>query len=249
MQNTPKELKMGTTQKVKVEMDLIHYLPFSVTNKRTKGWEMIKDYGKYKTISRAWETITDTDIFILIAAVKAFQDANQDDIEQGQIIHDRPTIALKINIHTFMFNYLDNHDKDYLLQSLRRLSSYQIFFVEKNHEAEHRYMLGYEVKDNILTLILNKKWYDACVKNGWSLKFDYIRQLQKTARALYLYIAAQDNTALYQQTLERALGLTATKTDNRKSIKRAFQELYGLGAIKGYSTMKTPKGWLFRYDK
>jgi hypothetical protein len=246
-------MKTTPTQKVKIEMDLIHYLPFSVTNKRTKGWEQIKENKRkgYKTIARAWETITDADIFVLIAAVKAFQDSNSNELELGQMIHDRPTIALKINVHAFMKHYLGNHDKYYLMQSLRRLSSYQIFFinVKDKHEAEHRYMLGYEVKDNILTLILNKKWYDACVAHGWALKFDFVRQFQKTARALYLYLSAQDSTAMYQDTLERALGLEGRDDNNRTAIKKAFDELQDLGGIKSYSVAKTMQGWLFRYEK
>ena len=241
---------MKTTNKVKVEMDLIHYMPFSVTNKRIKGWEQIKEYKGYKTIARAWETITDTDIFILIAAVKAFQDRTNE-LEHGQIIHDRPTIALKINVHVFMRHYLNNHDRDYLIQSLRRLASYQIFFIdtENKHEAEHRYMLGYDIDDNALTLILSKKWYDACIAKGWSLKFDYIKQFQKTARAIYLYIAGQRHTAFYQETLERVLDLNGRDNNNRAAIKKAFQELKTLGAIKSYEPIKTPRGWLFRYER
>lgn len=240
---------MKTTKNVKIQFDIMHYLPFSCTNKRVRGWEMVKDWGDYKIICRAWETITDADVFIMIAAVKAFQDSNKGDIEHGQMIHDRPTIALKINVHTFMNGYLSQHNREYLMQSLRRLSSMQAIEIDKDGERENRYLLGYDLTRNVLTLILNKKWYDACVRRGWTLKFDFVRQFQKTARALYLYLSAQRNTAFYQATLETALGLESREDNNRAAIRKAFEELKELGAIQGYEAKKNLKGWIFTYEK
>ena len=243
--------KTFTSDRVKVLDDVMHYLPCSTSVARVRGWQEIKVFNGFQVEMRAWETINVFDIFLLIASVKYFQD-HTEDIEQGQITKDRETVTVKMKLWEFAERYLHTHNYHAIEESLKRLSSFQAFYKQSNGDIkEQRYLLFFEVATveavQYLTVGLSKSFYDYCLK-GLTLNFALLQSITTpTARLLYMYVAGQRNTAFYQPTLERALGLNGKDYDNRKRITTAFNELQKSGSIAQSWKKKTPKGWLFGY--
>lgn len=241
------------TKKVKILQDVLHYIPCSLTNARERGWQEIKQYSWGHIEMRAWETVNMTDIFALIAAVKAFQDKAVD-IVRGQITAERETLTLKVELWKFTEKYLKNNDYENLLNTLKRLSSFQIFYHSNGDVLEQRFMLGFEIKEDEnkvkwLTISLNKAFYDACLNRGLTLNFISLQSVRsQTARALYMYLKGQKSKAFYQDTLSTVLGLQLEAFENRRRIREAFEALVSAGSIKCFAVTKNTKGYLFTYE-
>lgn len=247
-----------TTKKstVKIHRDLPHFLPCSVSNVRVRGWQMIKHFeGGYIEV-RAWETINATDILVLLGIVKAFQD-RQGDIREGEKYKnsDIERKAIMIRIKLKQFDKLYSKLKNYKLieDTLKRLVS----LVEWHHEDngnvfQVRYLLDFVIKEEdgikYLTLMLNKAFYDKCLAEGWVINYEKLQSIKgQVARTLFFYISAQRNTAFYQNTLERKLGLEGNPTDIRKILRKSFKEIEQKGYIKYFNDKKTDEGYLFGF--
>jgi hypothetical protein len=245
---------------VKIYRDIPHYLPCSISNKRIKGWQMIKRFNGGYIEVRAWETVNITDLIILFAAVKAFQD-NTKDIEEGEIYKDsndnmqRKSIIVRVKLKMFSESYLGIHDYKAIENSLKRLTSMQQWHHQNNGDVfQVKYLLDFAVKEEdgikFLTLMLNKAFYDKCLTEKWIYNFQKLQEIKgQAAKALHIYIAAQNNTAMYQDTLERNLGLDDRENNNRAILNKSFMELERVGLIIYHGYRKTEKGYLFSWQK
>lgn len=246
-------MKTELKKSVKVYQDILHYIPCSLTNARARGWQEIKQFSWGHIEMRAWETVNMTDMFVLIAAVKAFSD-NVNSVQAGKMTENRETLALRIELWKFGEQYLKNNDHENILNHLKRLSSFQVFCHGLGTVAEQRFMLGFEIKEDEngvkwLEVILNKAFYDACISKGLTLNFLLLQSVSgQTARALYMYIKGQKSKAFYQDTLETALGLQLETWRNRERIREAFSALKTAGCISKFDVSKNTKGYLFSYE-
>lgn len=238
---------------VKLNHDILHYIPCSTSNVRTKGWQEIKKFPWGHLEMRAWETINVTDIFVLIAAIKTFQD-HITDIQAGEIISDRKTLTLKVELWRFAKFYVKSNDYRTIEQHFKRLSSFQVFCHSNTGEmSEQRFILGFDIKTDEkqtkwLTVIMNKELYDACINRGLTINFSLLQDITgQTARALFMYITGQKSKAFYQQTLETALNLQLDSYENRRRIKEAFDALKAADCITEAKLVKNTPGYLFSY--
>jgi hypothetical protein len=241
------------TELVRMYQEVVHYLPCSISNTRVRGWESVKCFPWGFVKMRSWETITVSDLFALVATVKAFQ-AHPEGVIEGEMIHDRKTLTATVGLKQFMENYLGHHNEAYLVESLERLSSFQVFFHSNNgHIRDERYLLGfdiipYEQGAKGVRLILSKIFYEYCIKSGLTVNFDTLKGLSgNVSRVLFVYLSGQANRSFYQPTLETAIGLTGSPRDNRKALVRAFKCLKKAGAVKDYNAVKTEKGYRFSW--
>ncbi len=220
---------------VSVYYKICKYLPFEVTNKRVRGWRherILPDGGKITT--KADETITPGDIFVLIAAIKVFQDY-KDKIVTGTDTNDLSTAVLSvvINYTEFAKKYIRSHDKAKLLLTLERLFSYHAFW----HDADgsvttQRYLYNFSLDagQKNLTLTISKGFAELCDDYGWLVNFEQIQKITSpTARALFLYFSSNSGSDFNQETLEGWLDMkndnSKQRCKNRDTIKNALIEL------------------------
>jgi hypothetical protein len=207
-------------------------LPCEVTNKRIQGWKHIKhlsDGGYIKM--KADETVTPGDIFVLISAIKVFQD-NQTDIVSG-IVDNEELLTVSISYSKFSKVYLQNHDKKMLLRTLENLYSFHaIWYDIDGSVTPTRYLYNFKLdagRKN-LTLTISNKFAGLCEKYGWLINFDKLQFINSpTARALFLYLSNNPGLEFKQETLECMLnmkqGNSGFKRDNKRQLKIAFREL------------------------
>ena len=231
---------------VSVYYRLCKYLPFEVSNKRVKGWEYqraLPDGGKLVMI--AHETITPGDVFVLIAGIKVFQD-HQDLVLPSTIQSLNKMVELlsiTINWKHLRQEYLKHNNLEKLVESLRRLSSFQaVWYLNDGSVINHRYLWDYSLDSgqHNVTLTISKAFAILCFEKGWLLNFNYLQRISSpTGRALFLYFSSNSGLLYKQETLERWLGLMTDGSkkarDNRKQIKRALEELVRVGFLEEYS--------------
>jgi hypothetical protein len=227
---------------VAVYYKICKYLPFEVTNKRVKGWEHVRtlpDGGRIET--RAHETITPGDIFVLISAIKVFQD-NINNIVPS-VVESKEMLTVSINYTEFAKKYIRSHDKGKLLKTLKRLYSYHAFWHTPEGEVTaQRYLYDFDLDTGHknLTLTISKAFAELCNSYGWLINFKQLQDINSpTARTLFLYLSTNTGCEYRQETIEHWLdmkqGTSGTVRDNKKQIKKAFDELQTAEVIKSYT--------------
>lgn len=234
-------LELLKSHQVSVYDKICRYLPLEVTNKRVKGWEHSRSLPDGSMLKmEAKETITPGDIFILIAAIKVFQDFRDTITEttlQGQEI-----LEIRIKYRLFMTKYVKHRNDDKLLDSLKRLASFKVYWESiSGRVTPNRYLYEFGIDENKqhLTLSISKKFAFYCDRHGWLLNFTKLQQINSpSARALFLYLSINSGKIFKQDTLEKCLdmsrGTSTQSRDNRKQIKRALLELINVGVVEEF---------------
>jgi hypothetical protein len=230
---------------VRIYYRLSKYLPFEVVNKRIIGWKHqrpLPDGGR--VVMTANETITPGDIFVLIAAIKVFQD-NKDAVMQSNIQQKDKSIELlsiTVSYESFKKKYIMHNNYYKLIDTLVRLASFQVSWYRSNGKFDlHRYLWNFAIdagKQNI-TFTISKSFAELCVTRGWLLNFNYLQNISSpTARALFLYFSTNSGQRYKLETLQKWLDMPSGDSrrarDNRKQIKRALSELVSAGFLVGY---------------
>ena len=220
---------------VRVYYKIPKYLPFEVTNKRVRGWEHIRtlpDGGTLRT--RAHETVTPGDIFVLIAAIKVFQD-NWNDVVPS-LFESQEMITVTIGYSEFAKKYIKHHDRKMLIRILENLYSYHAFWQKPDGSiATQRYLYNFSLDQGQknLTLTISKAFAGLCEDYGWLVNFDLLQKISSpTARALFLYLGCNSGNEFKQETIEHWLDMkrnvknpAKSASDNKRQIKKALDEL------------------------
>jgi hypothetical protein len=244
-------------EKVKITKRIIHYIPCSTSQKRQKGWDTVRvyDWGKIRTF--AIETINLSDLFILIAIVKAFQNFEYT-TKDGEIRGDKPTITLTLKFWFFVDEYLGTHDTEFVRRSLQRLISWKVIFIQNNgNENPQEYLIDYKIfeKEGVkhITFVLNKIFHNACKNKGLLINFDAFKKIKSNqTRALFIYLEGRRNAkSFYQSTLEKVLELGKTNMPSyvkRAEIKKTFNILKNNFLIQDFTCRKKNGDYLFTFS-
>ncbi len=232
---------------VSVYYKICKYLPFEVTNKRVKGWEhtrSLPDGGYIET--RAHETITPGDIFVLISAIKVFQDNFKSVVPS--VDDGKKMLSVTINYSEFAKKYIRSHDKNKLLKTLKRLFSYHAFWHAQDGTVQaQRYLYDFSLDagQKNLTLTISKGFADLCNDYGWLIKFEQLQDINSpTARALFLYLSCNTGCEFKQETIEHWLDMkrgdnkAKSASDNKRQIVKAMEELKAAGIISCHNITK-----------
>lgn len=248
-----------TPEQVAVHLAICHKLPFTITNKRVKGWSFIRENipgnNEYKIEMRAFETITPTDIVNLIGAVKVFQD-HRCNVQEDVLGNDK-MLTVEIDFYLFLRDYSTHKSKHDMIETLKRLSSFQVFYhMRDGAKFMERYLYNFEISSNEknVKFIISEKFYELCTKNPWLINYSKLRSLNsQTAKALFLYISGNLRNDFYQSTLEFWLDMknetSAQQRDNRVKLKSAFKELIAADVISEYEYDPNSKKFILRRAK
>ena len=242
---------------VNVYYKICKYLPFEVTNKRVKGWEHVRalpDGGRIET--RAHETITPGDIFVLIAAIKVFQDNLKNIIPS--VDDGKKMLSVSISYSEFAKKYIKNHDRKMLLKILKRLYSYHAFWHEPDGKVTtQRYLYDFSLDEGQknLTLTISKGFADLCNDYGWLVNFEQLQEISSpTARALFIYLSCNTGCEFKQETIEhwldmkRGINKAKSASDNKRQILKALDELKSAGIIESHSVSQKGNFQIVRSD-
>ncbi len=242
---------------IAIDRDHMHYLPFSLSRKRTRGFKEIRRFeGGYVEI-RAFETVNFYDFDIILGILKAFEDAERMGlVVNGAITYDRPTKTIRISERS-LCRYCYGNKKvggmqfKKIEESAKRLIDWTVYLYEEDPETGKLRSSGtiktllffdrkVQDKDVWIEIGINARFLEKCQKEGLVLRYQDIQQLDKLiSKALWLYLQGQTNTTFRQETLERKLGLAGDgenetakhRGNNRQTIKEGFQELEDKGLI------------------
>jgi len=230
---------------VKVMIELMHTLPFSIRKQRTNNSKIIKKFGSTKIQVEPNNVVNIYDIKILLSIFKFFQD-NESKITITNIpLNDgkvKPIFTItNIDLISFIKRYtaVKIENKNEIINSIKRLVNYTIFketYNEKNQktaESTIRFLYDFEIVDNhIVSFSILKKVYQK-IMQGLTLKIDTLFKIKgNISSALYIFLISQNHTTFKETTLMEILGLSINdKKHSRAYLKEAFIELKKIGFL------------------
>lgn len=223
---------------VAVLRDLGKDLPFEITNKRVKGWSFIKQTENGYLEYKAHETITPSDIYTFIGALKALQD-NEDFTTIGTL-NGNEYYSLEIPLNILMKKYLHNNDKKLVINTFRRLATFQVTkHFNDGSESLKRFVYDYSLTANQskIKITVSALFLNLLYDNPWLLNYDIMMQIKSNlAKALFLYFTSNRRKYYKQSTIENELGMKCNTSkitaNNRIHIKKAINELVSTDKIK-----------------
>lgn len=242
---------------VAVYEQILTRLPFVITNKRDKNRNMRieKLYSNgIKTTIMANEQITPTDIYVLIGAVKVFEDRTKminSDVERSDLFK-KPMIKVKIGIYDFLHNYTGLMNKEVFKDTLIRLASLQMTISKADgSQCQQRYLYDYDVseKNKTVEFIISKAFYDLCTGSElWMLNWDKALKIKsQTGKALFLYLSKNSGNIFSQDFFENLLDMdnsnSADARDNRRQIKNALNEICAAEFINNFQYNSVTKNF------
>jgi len=252
--NTKPTILQRKPDQVSINLELCHFLPFSVSHVRQKGWEHKHITENAVIEMSAKETITSFDAFILIAGCKVFQD-NQTEIT-NEILNKKSMLRIETSFDLFLKHYVGNNNKKVVIDSLKRLSSYQIFINGNDGSVkQQRYLYDFEIsKDGLnVSFVISEAFYNKLNTKPWLINFDKLRNTKSlTGRGLFLFFAGNNRSDFYQETLEKMLNMdndtAQKKRDNRKQIIKALEELKNVKFIMDYRFDEKSKKFILKRE-
>jgi hypothetical protein len=244
---------------------------FDITNRRIRGqaWRLEKKLdGKDTAIASASETITGADILVLIAIVKFIID-NPDRVVASPVEYangeTETLLSIKTTLTFFLDHYCNHKNKNELIDTLRRLRTYQTEFnfynkVGKREQLTSRsehYLRSCVIKDNEVTFTISSVFLEIIMSKdeGWDINFQRLCQLSGIAQALYMFLSQNSGNYFNQSTLTDLLKLEETDFNNRSAIKNALAQLIKIKYLKpedkgGFKVIKKSVGeYMFQIER
>jgi len=230
---------------VKVMIELMHTLPFSIKKQRINNSEIIKKFGSTKIQVKPNDVVNIYDIKILLSIFKFFQDNEAKIVVTNIPVNDgkvKPVFTItNIDLISFIKRYttVKIENKNEIINSIKRLVNYTIFketYDEKNQktaESTIRFLYDFEIIDNrIVSFSILKKVYQRIIA-GLTLKIDTLFRIKgNISSALYIFLISQNHTTFKETTLIEILGLSINdKKHSRAYLKEAFIELKKIGFL------------------
>jgi hypothetical protein len=236
----------------------LRYLMFENTNKRPKDdkgnplpWRLEKKLdGKDSAAASANAIITGADIFCLIGIVKFIFD-NQDTVVISEINHANKRVEKLLSIRTtlnfFLNHYLYRKDKEELINTLKRLRTYQVeynFYQKEtgkfSSRSEH-YLRTCDIEDEYVTFTISDAFFSIIEEDGWTVNYSRLGKLSGIAQALYMYFIQNSGEEFRQDFIEQRLQLVEEGYRNRDAIKKALGQLMTIGYLDSFITLKKGK--------
>jgi len=230
---------------VKVMLELIHTLPFSLKKQRTKNTEINKEFGSIKVNVKSGNVINVFDFKILLSIFKFFNDNSQKIVVTDIPLNDGKSKQIltiyNIDLLSFIKNYtnIKVKNKNDAIDSIKRLLNYVIYKESYNEKTKKniltpiRFLYDFEiVNSNVASFSILRKVYQR-IMDGLTLKLDTLFKIRgNVASALYIFLMGQNHTAFREITLFEMLGLnTDDKKHSRAYLKEAFAELKSIGFL------------------
>jgi len=249
-----KKLQRGPHQ-VQVDRRLLAYIPWSVSQKRTRGWTITKSLPRGGSVTAtAAETITSTDILIFLSFLKLCQDRpdlvhrSEIDYGLGEEIKDQ-LVAVALPEWQMCELVGGDHNLKDFKESIDRLAGYKITWrFADGDQVMTRLVWASNFHQGMASVVVGANMLDFMSCNGWLVYLGRVRKLRgNISRALALYLSQQHSPALLQDTLTNVLwGETAPDSVTcRKLILKAGAELVVAKVVSRFSSRKTKTGWVF----
>ena len=241
--------------KVNIYRRVLKYPPFSA-GKKSGAMEIIHNTKKGKVIATAHEWITTEDAEKLYNIIYIAQTNKQ--VKIINIDDDKLKNIIKININIKDIKKLtNNHNESKILDSIRRLKTLVITYQEliKNKLITEKAIsiiieYDFDARTGILTLYLNKEFYEACENKNLAINLDIYNKLTATSKNLYSFLATNSGNIFTEDLLiERLVILNKRKCDNQTAIKKALLELKSEHIIKDFKIVKKDSKRLINIDK
>ncbi len=217
--------------KVSIYRRVLKYPPFAVS-KKSGAMLITHNTAHGKVVARAVEYVTTEDAEKLFCIMYISQKNNTvktisvSDKDFGNIIR------IDVNIKDIK-KIVNSHDETSILGSIRRLQNLDItyFEIEKKKtisEVGIHPLLKYsfQAQTGILTLFLDKNFYNACNDKTLQIDISKYSKLSATGKNLYGFIASNSGEIFTESLLiERAVIQASRKSEEQRAIKRALSEL------------------------
>ena len=230
--------------KVSIYRRILKYPPFAI-GKKTGAMQIIHHTANGKVVARAVEYVTTEDAEKLFCIIYISQKNNTvktisvSDKNFGNIIR------IDVNIKDIK-KIVNSHDERSILNSINRLQSLDITYFEtsKNKiisEIGIHPLLKYsfQAQTGILTLFLDKNFYNACNDKALQIDISKYSKLSATGKNLYGFIASNSGEIFTESLLiERAVVQASRKSEEQRAIKRALSKLKKEYIIKDFKIEK-----------
>ena len=252
---TKKSLQRGPHQ-VQVDRRLLTYIPYSVSQKRTAKWTVIKSLAGGGTVTAtAAETITSTDILIFLGLLKLCQDRpdlihiSKIDYGLGEEVKDQ-LLAVALPEWQMCKMVGGDHNLVDFKSSIERLADYRITWrFPDGDQIMTRLVWTSIFQGGMASVVVGANMLDFMSTNGWLVYLGRVRKLRgNIARALALYLSQQHSRVLRQDTLTNLLwgeGNAPDPVTCRKLILKAGEEIVNAKVVSSFSARKTTTGWVF----
>lgn len=254
-------------QLVKMDYEVLHFLPFKPSIRRTRGFFVERKYGNIILELTANWTLNTFDLITFSQILKQFQentDSWEDSGEMGEGKYKRIVIKMQIDIEKMVrereLRNVKNVRKT-ITDSLERIATIRLKYTLPDKFIYTQYVYDFEIDDEHKKgiIYLNKNFIEFCIEHG--LLFNYGRLVHYKKSYSVLLDAYLQGTKVkekgnknysYRKTykhedLERILFLNEIKkrqNDKRKIIELAFKELHIRGGLPLYIYWKSQDKWV-----
>ncbi|MBS9782540.1 MAG: hypothetical protein KGV43_01915 [Arcobacter sp.] len=262
-----KKTNTNTNSVVKMDCDILHFLPFKPTIRRTRGFFVERRWGQTKMELTADWTLNSYDLISFAQVLNEYQ-KNKDKWEtvgeMGSGKYKREVIKMELDIQKFVqYRNIDNVKKNRksIFDSLERLFSIKLKYETDEKIIYTRYVYDIEIEKNEdykkITTYVNKPFLEFCIKSGMLFNFGRLINYSKAYSCLLdSYIQGTkvktDKGYTYknifkEEDLFEILYLNEVKDNNtnkHKKIADAFTELHQVGKLPLYVFDKIEKTWI-----
>lgn len=261
---------MSINDYCKINDKTLHLLPFVASRKRQKGFEIERQWGKWKLNLSAPETMNTIELITLSQMLQDYQRSPDLWAVSGSL-DGEPVLKREINIAEMVkARGLPNKkgNRETILKSIYRWYQSELKYTHIENGSEHytRYIHSFKNHDpqkiTSVTINVNKGFLEFCLKSG--LMFNWKRlTLYKTGHAQLLDAFLQGTrdkrkadgknvTYRYRDVysediLMDGIGLSdsgLSAKDKRRTLKATFKEIQALGDLPEYKFDSVYKRWV-----
>lgn len=242
----------------KIDSFLIHSMPFLPTWSRKKDFEIVRNWGKQFIKITAPETLNAYDLISLLQFLRDFIQNKKNYKENKIKIDEEEKIiySCKLDLEQFCKERNLSNNKN------NRATIYNSFVIIFNMKAEigatkefknkniTRFIYEIKNKDEEykrITLLVNKTFFDFCLKKGLMINLDKLINYQKNYYAVLLdaFLQSTNFEKYDEELLFEKIGFNETKL-KYKTKKDTLKKTFNLinSEIKKYQYDKKLKKWI-----
>jgi len=245
---------------------IVHILPVVPSRKRERGFKkkLPVNWGDIKEVEiRAFETLNAFDLLTLLSITSFCLESQL--LDGGFYLnkHKKPISKMYLAITTkygFVKNYrgLDPNQPENIkivYNSILRLADCSwIFRTLNGNSSILKILMNFKEENKEWHLYVNRKYIDAIKKNKHNNFLKIILNFMKkcktdTGKLLCYWLQGQVNTCFSEKTLISASHLQYSRTDARKQLRKAFEDIKAAGYIKKWQEKEKNNERYFLFKK
>lgn len=218
-----------------VDRRLLACLPFSCSNRRTRGWSIKRQLAGGDTLEAyAAETITVSDMLTCFSLYSLVQDARRGGVAEEKEINGNVYVGVSLGLTSACLRAAGHRNIKEFVSTLKRLFSYQCVYTRAGGQVvTQKYFLDLDIdQEKGVSILISKKTLDALTTHGWIVKVEEVRKIKgDRAKAFALWLNQQPGQTFKEQTIFDLLGFGAAKNESRKELRGVIKSLITAGIL------------------